>query len=48
MKDGKHIRFGNTEIIPYMFGMRIDKYNKIMEAIRRKHKGRTKVVKIMI
>ena len=41
MKDGKHIRFGNKRIIPYMFGMRIDKYNKVMEAIRRKHWGRT-------
>jgi hypothetical protein len=39
MKDGKHIRFGNKRIIPYMYGMRIDKYNKVTESIRRKHRA---------
>jgi len=41
MKDEKHIRFGNNRIIPYMFGMRIDKYNKVTEAIKIKYRGRT-------
>jgi hypothetical protein len=39
MKDRKHIRFGNKWIISYMFGMRINKYNKVTEAIKWKHKG---------
>jgi hypothetical protein len=41
LKGGKHIRFGNKRIIPYMFGMHIDKDNKVTEAIRRKHRGKT-------
>ena len=41
LKNGKDIRFRNKWIIPYMFGMRIDKNNKIAEAIRRKHRGKT-------
>jgi hypothetical protein len=41
MKNGKHIRFGNKRVIPYMFGMHINKYNKVTKTIRRKHRGRT-------
>ena len=41
LKSGKDIRFHNKWIIPYMFGMRINKNNKIVEAIRRKHRSRT-------
>jgi hypothetical protein len=40
LKSGKDIRFHNKRIIPYMFGMHINKNNKIAEAIRRKHRSR--------
>jgi hypothetical protein len=41
LKGGKHIRFGNKRIIPYMFGMHINKDNKVTKAIRKKYRGKT-------
>jgi hypothetical protein len=35
MKNRKHIRFYNKRVIPYMFGMRINKDNKVTKTIRK-------------
>jgi hypothetical protein len=35
----KTYQIGNKKVIPYMFGMHINKYDKVMTAIRRKNRA---------